>query len=236
MKKPLILTLVFSVITVFTISSAVFAAPPKNTALAQTLMSLKLIAGTNRGLELDKVFTRAQGTVIVIKLLGMEKKAQEQKLNSTFTDVNNHWAAKYITFAYNNGIVHGTGNKQFSPERQMTGKELIALILRGLGYKETSPETAKSTAVKIGLFSENEADELTQKKVFLRDDMIFVVYKALTATLEGSTKTLLQTLVESNVVPKDSALASDLYSEIPQQPQDAMDAIEDAIRKKLHKS
>lgn len=207
---------------------------------AETLKSLGLISGTAKGLELDKVFTRAQGAVIVIKLLGQEKIAQGLEPKSVFGDVkNNHWAAKYVTYAYKNGIVHGTAKNKFSPDEQMTGKELMTLILRGIGYKDASPETARVKVVEAGLLDDIEATLLNLKPVVLRDDMTLVVYNALRTKLKGSTKTVLQNLVESNAVPREAAVASGLYS-TPQSDgakptQDTMGKIEDTIKNSLPK-
>lgn len=235
--KKLTLMLICCVMLAVLVSTASFAMQPQNTAKAETLKSLKIVVGTNKGFELDKVFTRAQGTVVVIKLLGMEQAAQEANLKSAFSDTNNHWAAKFVAYANKNGIVYGIGANKFAPDSQMTGSELTALILRGLGYKEAAPQTAAALAVKSGLLKEAEVKGITAKNVFLRDDMILVVYNALTTKLLGEDRTLLQKLVENNAVLRDAALASGLYKDAQALPgsQDPMDRIEEAIREALKK-
>ena len=243
--SKIIWVLILSVMMVFLNSMAVLAGQPQETSKAEILKTLKIINGTGKGFELDKVFTRAQGTVVIIKLFGMEKAAQESNLKPVFSDVkSNHWAAKPITFAFQKRIVSGTGGNKFSPDRPMTGKEFITLVLRGLGYKETSPEILEFLAVRSGLLKQQETGSLITKKVFNRNNMVLVVYNALKTKSKGRNKTLLQTMVESKVVSREAALSSGLFSEvktplvIPVEPkvsgsQDPLDRIEDAIKKAL---
>lgn len=220
-----------------------FAYEIRNTSKAETLYGLNLFRGTDKGFELEKVFTRAQGTAVIVRLLGLEKAALASQDKSLFDDVKaRHWAASYITFAHQHSIVRGTSLNIFSPERDINSKEFITLVLRGLGYTEATPETALALSVKCGLLKANEANELTSKTVFLRDDMIIVAYNALITQKKGDTKTLLQNHVENKVIDKEAAVASGLYYqvqtplEVPEkEAQDPLAMIEEAIKNALKK-
>ncbi|RKP51563.1 S-layer homology domain-containing protein [Cohnella endophytica] len=210
-----------------------------NQQKADTLKAMRLFQGTNDGYELDKAFTRAQGSVMLIRLLGWEDKAKTAGGKPAFTDVKkSHWAAAFIAYANSKGLVRGISNSQFAPEETMSGAQFIALTLRALGYSQAEPANAMELAVKSGLLDGKDAKLLTEKKPFLRDDMVAVAYGALTTKMNNSDKTLLQKLVEDDrSVNKQSALDSGLYKEKTTEPlrsNDPLDQIEYAIRKALN--
>lgn len=94
------------------------------------------------GYALDKKFTRAEGAVMVLRLFGLEASAPKANLRSSFSDVkDSHWASKYVAYAYQKGIIRGTGAATFSPDREMSGKEFVTLTLRALDYAEAEPKT-----------------------------------------------------------------------------------------------
>ena len=96
-----------------------------------------------------------------------------------FTDVSeNDWFAKYVAFAKNNKIVAGTGDGNFTPERDMTAAEFTALVLRAFGYAEAQPENAFETAKKAGLMSDAYAEKIQKSQTFLRGDMVSIAYAA----------------------------------------------------------
>lgn len=204
-----------------------------NNVKAEELKQLGLIQGTGSGFNLEKAFTRAEGAVIIIRLSGMEKKALAYTEKAVFKDVQKeHWAEKYVSYAYNNNIVKGISSEKYGPEGLMTGDQFVTFVLRVLGYPEAKPETAFPLAVQSGLLSVKRAKELTDKKVFLRDDMVEVAHNALCTKVNKSSKTLLQKLVEDKqVVSKEAAIKSGLYTE-----SSLMDKIDDAIAEKLKNS
>lgn len=231
----------FKFILIFILGIVLFnttvASANQSSDKAEILKSLGLLKGTNQGFDLDKVFTRAQGTVVVTRLLGKESILSILDSDSHFQDVDkNHWAAKHISFAYKNGIVHGTSAKNFSPESQMSGRQFLALVLRGIGYQEASPETASVLAVESGMLLQEEVNNLISKKVFLRLDMVNVMYNALTTKIKGQKISLLQQLVSNKAISKDTAIASGLYGEPEgeQKTGDPMDRIENAIKEALN--
>jgi hypothetical protein len=243
--KPLLnrslLVLVMSFMILLTVGSVVFGAKEMlNQDKADVLKGMQLFQGTDKGYELDKAFTRAQGAVMLLRLIGWEDEAIKVDGNLTFTDVKkSHWAAASISYANSKGLVRGISNTKFAPEELMSGSQFIALTLRALGYSNAEPAKAIELAEKSGLLDSKEATRLVDKKIFLRDDMVAVAYSALITKLNNSDITLLQKLVEDDhSVNKESALASGLYKEktdtdhLPSN--DPLDQIEAAIRKALN--
>lgn len=147
--------------------------------MADALKEKQLFKGTENGYELDKPLTRAEGTAMLVRLIGKEADAMNASYSDEFTDVSeNDWFAKYVAFAKNNKIVAGTGDGNFTPERNMTAAEFTALVLRAFGYAEAQPENAFETAKKAGLMSDAYAEKIQKSQTFLRGDMVSIAYAA----------------------------------------------------------
>ncbi|RAP75933.1 S-layer homology domain-containing protein [Paenibacillus montanisoli] len=225
------------------LSSSVYAGSGSQAKQADTLKQLGLFSGTDKGYQLEAAFTRAQGTVMLLRLAGEADDADRAKLKPAFKDVKaSHWAAASIAYAVSKGYVKGTSSTAFAPDRLMTGKEFLTLINRLLGYPEATPAKAAELSQKNGLLTAATAKRLTTANPFLRGDMVEAAYSALLAKQAGSTRTLIQVLVEDkDAIAVDFAVASGLYqkpekpssSYIPKPGTDPMDAIEEAIRQKL---
>ncbi|MFC4099014.1 S-layer homology domain-containing protein [Paenibacillus xanthanilyticus] len=237
--------LVAIVALLLVMASSAFGDSASQQKQADTLKALCLFTGTAQGYELDKVFTRAQGTAMLLRLAGQEEEAKKQNAKPAFADVKStHWAAASIAYAYKQGYVRGVNSQTFAPERLMTGKEFLTLVLRLLGYPDAAPATAANLAQTSGLLQANSAASLTAANPFLRGHMVEIAHAALLAKPSGSGLTLLQTLVEQKgAIDAEAAAKSGLYvksaakgSEGPYVPEpgtDPMDAIEEAIKQKL---
>jgi hypothetical protein len=205
------------------------------TRQADVLQSLGLFQGTENGYELEQSFTRAQGAVMLLRLLGLESQAIEQKHQiSPFEDVPaSHWASKQLAFAKELGLVRGVSDTEFAPEQSMTGRQYVTLVLRALGYAEAEPDHAAALAAKAGLFRETETARLSPEAgEYARGLMVEVSYHSLTVKLKHKTYSLLQKLVEfDQTVPTEAAVASGLYTKTA--PLDPMDRIEQALEKAL---
>lgn len=57
--------------------------------------------------------------------------------NSTFEDVQNHWAGKYINALARKGIINGKGKNKFDPEGKMTRAEFASVIARAFDLPES---------------------------------------------------------------------------------------------------
>jgi hypothetical protein len=241
LKRSLLLLIVFFMI-LLTVGSVIFGAnKTMNQDKADVLKGLKLFQGTDQGYELDKAFTRAQGVVMLLRLLGWEDEAVKYDGKLAFTDIKkSYWAATSISYANSKGLVKGVSNTKFAPEESMSGSQFIALALRALGYNNADPAKAMELAEISGLLNSKDAMSLIEKKIFLRDDMVAVAYQTLITKIKNSDKTLLQKLVEDDhSINKESALASGLYKEKIDanllESSDPLDQIEAAIREALNR-
>ena len=83
------------------------------------------------------VLTRGEAATLVYRILtGDVTDAQVRNYDYTsFEDVlEGQWWTGYITYAANGKYVVGYGNGKFGPNDQVTGIEVLTIMLRALGY------------------------------------------------------------------------------------------------------
>lgn len=177
---------------------------------ADKLNALGLFKGTEKGYELNRSFTRAEGAVMLTRLLGVEKEALAFQSEKPLSDVDGHWAESYVMYCYDNKITKGTGENTFSPEDIMTGKEYITLILRSLGYENVNPDNAYIAAAEYSLLSSGKLREILDG-VFTRNKMVYVSYNALKVK-DKEGEALVNRLISQKVLPKSVAEEYNLIS------------------------
>lgn len=182
------------------LSAGAGAASSSNYEKAIDLKILGLLATKPANFELDRPPKRAEGLAMLIRLLGKENEVLQGDYKHPFKDVPT-WADKYVGYAYQNGIVRGKSSDTYGAHDPMTAKQYVALVLRSIGYKDGVDfeyNQALDKAVEIGLLSRSEANELKNRSVFLRDDLVAVSYNALTVKIKGSSRTLAEKLVDTD--------------------------------------
>ncbi|WP_373232730.1 cyclophilin-like fold protein [Cohnella sp.] len=167
---------------------------------ADTLNSLGLFLGTDAGYELEKQVTRTEAAIMLVRLLGMEKEAQNGNYSHPFTDVP-AWADKYIAYMYSNSLTRGVSDEEFDPDGLCNLQMYSAFVLRSLGFEDGSDftyGTAIKAAGQLGLL-----DTITH--TFLRGDMVAVSYSALSTKFKNSDHTMLDKLVADGAVDAKAA-------------------------------
>ena len=194
MKKFISLILILLIFTIPTFA--------EHESSADSLNKLGLFNGTDNGYDLDSTFTRAQGATMLVRLLGQTSfvlnSASDTK--TIFEDVSeSHWANPYISYCYANGIVNGTSDTTFTPEREMTCEEYLTIILRAIGYSNVNPDNACIAAAEYGLLTSKTLNDIAEKETFIRDDMVYISYNAL--TIKGSDgKTIAENLLSNGII------------------------------------
>jgi hypothetical protein len=79
--------------------------------------------------------SRAEITVVLIRVLGKEKEVVSLLQASPFTDVENHWAKGYIALAKNLQLVNGYADGSFKPQGKASRAEVCAMLVRLLKKK-----------------------------------------------------------------------------------------------------
>ncbi len=148
--------------------------------------------------ELDRAPTRAEGTAMLIRLLGKEYQVRQGSYSHPFTDVPS-WANNYVGYAYQNGITKGNGNGSFGANELLSAKQYVTFVLRSMGYQDNidfSYDNALAKAREIGLLSDAELSDLLSRPYFLRSDLVAVSHNALKVKIKGSSRTLAEKLVD----------------------------------------
>ena len=207
MKKFISLSLAI-ILLIFTIP--IFA---EHESSADSLNKLGLFNGTDNGYDLDSTFTRAQGATMLVRLLGRENEIDQWNAGTVFSDVEaDNWANPYISYCYANGIVNGTSETTFTPEREMTCEEYLTIILRAIGYSNVNPDNACIAAAEYGLLTSKTLNDIAEKETFIRDDMVYISYNAL--TIKGADgKTIAENLL-SKVIITEGQYKEDVSSAV----------------------
>ncbi len=81
-----------------------------------------------------------EGDKLVVKVTGAEQGiiAVTDKFKMDFNDIDNHWASDAIEYVYNNEIMFGTSDKEFSPNSKLTRAMLVTIVYRAEGEPDTS--------------------------------------------------------------------------------------------------
>lgn len=203
MKKliPKIISMLLVIAIICVIPAMASSNSPETIKKADALYNLGLFKGTTAGYELDKIPTRVQGLVMLIRLLGEEDKALSSGSTHPFSDVPS-WADNYVGYAISKGYTKGTGISTFSPDLALDSKSYVTFVLRSLGYDDSNGDFSWTTALddstKLGLMTSAAASALSGV-IFNRGDMVDISYSALTMPLKGEAYTLAQKLAEAGL-------------------------------------
>ncbi len=166
----LVLALVMSLSLMATAGAAQFPdvddSNPYKTAI-DVLDELKVFQGFEDGtFKPTDTLNRAQAAVLVYRIAtgDVENKYLDNYTymqQSKFTDLDGYnWAKGYINYCQNAGIVVGTSATTFNPGAQVTGYQLMVMLLRTLGYG------------KAGEFTDPKGWELETAKIAEREGML----------------------------------------------------------------
>jgi len=160
-----------------------------NTDAVNTMGALNIINGKGDGSYFDPtgIVTRAEMAKMICVALNGGKDPQLGTDAYTFTDTAGHWAAGYIEYCTNVGIVSGNGDGTFAPNRTVTATEASKMLLVAIGYDAISESfVGASWAMKVnvkanmkGLY--DELGVLNASAGLTRDNAAQMVYNAINA-------------------------------------------------------
>ena len=97
--------------------------------------------------------TRAEVAAIVYRVYTADVKDAKASLYATynkFSDMNGAgWASGYIGYCANAALVKGYPNGTFQPSGKVTGYEVLAMILRAIGYDQNNEFTGADWALHV---------------------------------------------------------------------------------------
>jgi hypothetical protein len=147
---------------------------------------------------------------LALRLLGLQAEASKHAGANPFRDVP-AWADRMAAYAYSLGLTCGVNDDHtlFDPDSHATCLEFSAFLLRALGYKEKNGDFEFSQAfakgAQVGLYSDDDYEELRSDDAFSRADAVMCLSNALLSEVNGSGAALIDILVENDVVSQNEA-------------------------------
>lgn len=196
-------------LNISSISASAIAISP--TEAANHLNGLGLFQGTNNGYELDRVPTRQEVLVMLIRLLGKESEVKNGIWSHPFKDVDD-WASSYVGYAYQKEIAKGVSATSFEGTGYATAQQYTVFLLRALGYTEASNDFTWDSPFKksdsIGLTD----GTYTLSSQFNRGDVAVLSYTALGIRLKNNELTLLEYLKSIGAIQNaDKLTATEIF-------------------------
>lgn len=204
-KKMAVLLLVL--VTILSFGDVNVEAQQLNLKEAENLKSLGLFMGTDKGFELDKVATRAESAAMLVRLLGAEKAAKENKHTHPFTDVPK-WANEYVGYMYKHGLTSGISKDKFGSLEIIDGKSYGTFILRTLGYDDSTGDFTWENSlefIKDLYILDNSQLKLIKEQGFTRNELVLLSYNSLHAKLKSMDKTLMEELISKGAINPSTA-------------------------------
>ncbi len=106
-------------------------------AAVEKLAGEGIITGDENGkFNPDNTITRAEVAAMICRMMGGEESAKSFS-ESPFTDVPaKHWAAGYIKWSVDFGIINGYGDGKFGPEDSVTYEQVVKMLVCSRGWEE----------------------------------------------------------------------------------------------------
>jgi len=161
-----------------------------HTEAVSTMNALNIINGKEDGSYFDPAgtVTRAEMAKMICVALNGGRDPQLGTTAYSFADTAGHWAAGYIEYCYNLGIIAGRGDGTFDPNGTVTGTEAAKMLLVSIGYDaDAEGFTGASWAIGVNVHANqkdlyDELGSLNPSAGLNRDNAAQMVYNAINAT------------------------------------------------------
>ena len=165
MKKllALVLALVMTLSLAVVGSNAAFKDADKVSATyaeaVDVLAGMKVFQGYTDGtFQPEGSITRAEVAAIVYRLYTGDVADKQASLYATYNKFNDmggaKWAAGYIGYCANAGLVKGYDAKTFGPSDKVTGYQALAMILRAVGYDKAGEFTGADWQLHVAQYAQ----------------------------------------------------------------------------------
>ena len=160
-----------------------------NKEAVSVLNSLNIINGKDDGsYDPAGIVTRAEmSKMICVALNGGNDPQLGNVTNYTYSDTVGHWAAAYIEYCSNLGIVAGDGTGKFNPNATVTGSEAAKMLLVAIGYSaDIEGLVGANWAINVNVLANTKdffvgLSDLNPSEGLTRDDAAQLIYNAIQA-------------------------------------------------------
>lgn len=203
---------------------------------AQVLQELGLFYGTEDGPELERNVTRVEAVVMAVRVTQGKEQVYEGGMgwstgaisSPLFRDIvypQHFWAYTDLFRAKAQGIIAGTGDGYFEPERSVTGREFAAMLLRGMDYTDVTTENAYDRGVELGLLLNNFTKSVVKQDMpLLRSDVVRICHAALLTKMADG-RQLSDMLIETGAFTGEQFNDVMLCDGVPAAPQEFADKL-----------
>ena len=161
----LVLALVMSLSLMATASAASFPDVADDNAYKtaiDVLNGVKVFQGYNDGAEFRPTgeITRAEVAAIIYRISTGDVTDSQKDIYTAWngagklSDVTTGWYAGYVNFCSNAGYIKGYPDGTFQPSKNVTGYEVLAMILRAVGYGRNGEFSGSGWAITVGSLAE----------------------------------------------------------------------------------
>lgn len=188
-------TLVIAILSALILAGTATAATEIQQQDAIFLDELGLFQGTEHGYELDRTMTRAEGAVMLVRLLGGEAEAKISTYQTPFTDVPD-WAQPYVGWLYENKLTNGTSKTMYSPNELMRFEQYAWVTGRASGFTDDDVAAGK-THLSAEAYQREYGNEIT------RGQAVALSMDTLYAPLKGKGERLADRLIDDGCFTSD---------------------------------
>lgn len=182
---------------------------------AAQLHTLGLFKGTTSGFDLESKPNRAQGAVMLVRLLGREDLAEERRYAHPFLDVPS-WADAHVGYLYEFDLTTGMSKERFGSNEDLLAIHYATFILRALGYDDGQGDFHWNESLEklyqINLIDSDASQEL-KAHIFLRDHVVMLSQKAIEIPMKDSSTRLIDKLISEGAVSEDAAIQAGLLDD-----------------------
>ncbi|MDR1736623.1 MAG: hypothetical protein LBR85_07145 [Oscillospiraceae bacterium] len=165
---------------------------PERFDMADYLAARGMFAGTGAGYELAREPSRAEGSTVFIRLVGIADTYDPATCPMPFSDVPS-WAIPFVALMFKHGYTAGTGDgSTFGSETPLTLDMYATFLLIALGYDSGTDfrwDSAGNTLVSLGILDGDEAEAILIRG-FKRGDIVLLSYRGLMQMMKDSAVTL----------------------------------------------
>ncbi len=183
---------------------------------ARVMQELGMFTGTENGYELERMGTRAEAAVMLVRLMGQEKNLDREAV-TPFTDVPN-WAAPYVAMLMAHDIHLNLTDNQFGGTQPLTPTQYAECLLKILGYDNLQGDYLTFNTLgkmqELGIIQSGDMEELDRMPNLTRGGLVSLSYQTLFAGFkEAPSVTLLEKLyLNDGVVSAASLVAASAYN------------------------
>lgn len=212
MKTKLILIMMIMSLLMFPLMSHAAAVSTEEKAVV--LNKLTILQGNGVDFNLGGQLKRSEAVTFIVRIMGKEAyvKANLDKYSTTtFNDVKaKDWFTPYVAYCVEQHILNGFPDGGFHPEESISEKAFLKIVLGSLGYvdeKDFVWDTIYESSLNLGLVSDIKYKTKVEDNThYLRSEVMNVLYGTLTNSVKGLKKSIIDLLIEANIVPRSTAV------------------------------